>query len=75
MQIIGARIKQAREAAGMTQQQLADELGVLAYGTQRVSQWESGRRVPKADALMRIARITGVTIEWLMNGDPQAIQK
>ena len=54
-----SRIAQARIAKGMTQQQLAEAIGVLQ---QQIGAWESGRRKPKIDALMRIGDALG--IDW-----------
>lgn len=63
----GSRIKAAREAAGLTQQQLAD--AVQAGGGQRqVSNWEGGRRTPRRETLERIAEVLGVKAGWLMFG-------
>lgn len=68
MQTIGDRIKQARERASLTQQQLADQLGIRANGIQRVSGWETGVRVPNRSNLMRIAIATGVNAAWIEYG-------
>lgn len=63
---IGDRIKEAREAAGLSQQQLAD---AVAKGVrQRVNEWERGVRTPRRDALERIAEVLGVKAGWLMFG-------
>ncbi len=65
---IGSRIKSAREAAGLTQQQLAD--AVHAGGGQRqVSNWEVDLRTPRREKLVEIAEALGVKASWLMFGD------
>jgi transcriptional regulator with XRE-family HTH domain len=65
---IGERIKSAREAAGITQQQLAD--AVQAGGGQRqVSNWEVGLRTPRRETLEKIAAALGVKASWLMFGE------
>lgn len=56
---VGKRIKAAREAAGMTQKQLAEKLGV---SDTYVSQYERGKRNPKWYTLMNIADALGVTL-------------
>ena len=72
MQTIGDRIKQARETAGFTQQQLADQLGIRANGIQRVSGWETGVRVPNRSNLSRIAIVTRASAAWIEYGvEPQ----
>ena len=60
---IGEKIKAARIAARMTQADLAKILGV-AY--QNIGQWESGKRNPKLDTIIKIAEALGVRIEDLM---------
>lgn len=55
----GERIKAAREAAGMTQAELAKRLGISYVG---VSQWERGIRNPKYSTLKKIADILGVWV-------------
>lgn len=65
---IGDRIKQAREAAGLTQQQLADRLDIRANGIQRVSGWETGVRTPNRSNVMRIAIATGASAAWIEYG-------
>ena len=68
MQTIGDRIKAAREAAGLTQQQLADAVEA-GGGRQQVSNWENSRRAPRLETLERIAAACGVTPGWLMFGE------
>lgn len=53
----GQRIKEARKAAGMTQKDLAEKLG-LAYQT--LAQWENNLRNPKFETLEKIATALNV---------------
>lgn len=55
---MGQRIQIARKRKGITQQQLADSLG-LATGT--VQQYELGKRTPKNDTIKAIAAILDMT--------------
>lgn len=48
----GERIKQARKAAGLTQKELGDKLGITY---QQIGQYENGKRKPKLETLQRIA--------------------
>lgn len=65
---IGDRIRAAREAAGLTQQQLAD--AVEAGGGQRqISNWETDFRTPRRETLERIAEVLGTTPGKLMFGE------
>lgn len=61
---IGARIKQAREQAGLRQEDLADLLGVA---TRTVQNYEGATTKPFKQ-LNAIAAATGVTTEWLLHG-------
>lgn len=48
---LGENIKNARKAAGMTQKDLAEQLGVYAKD---VCRWENGERTPNAVTFARI---------------------
>jgi transcriptional regulator with XRE-family HTH domain len=65
---ICARIKQAREEAGMTLEDLADALGV----TQRAYWNYEHNRVPFR-RLREIAEITATTQGWLLHGETPAL--
>jgi transcriptional regulator with XRE-family HTH domain len=52
---MGARIREERERAGLTQRELADLIPGKADGTQ-VSKWERGRNRPSDDTLEHIAK-------------------
>lgn len=56
-------ISSARIAAGLTQAQLAEKVGVAA---QHIGRWERGERRPKIDALMRIAQALGCDVKELI---------
>ena len=60
---IGENIRRLRRAADMTQEQLADKLGV-AY--QSVSRWENGTTYPDMEFLPVLAGIFGVTMDELI---------
>lgn len=61
---LGKRIKQLRFKAGMTQEQLAEKLGI---GAQSVSKWENAVAMPDITALPLLAEIFGVTIDDLFD--------
>jgi transcriptional regulator with XRE-family HTH domain len=61
---IGHRIKRAREAAGLTQRQLAAAIGV---SDGLVGQWESHRKKPGRENLCRLARAVLVDISTLLS--------
>ncbi len=60
---IGENIRRLRRAADMTQEQLADKLGV-AY--QSVSRWENGTTYPDMEFLPVLSSIFGVTVDELI---------
>ena len=56
------RIKDLRDEKGISQERLADELGV-SHGI--ISFWETGKREPKLSNLILLAEYFGVTIDYL----------
>lgn len=63
METIGARIREAREKLGLTQQQLAERLGV---DQSTVSGWErDDKRRPGRDLMPIVAKALGRTVDWL----------
>ena len=61
---LGKKIKQLRFRAGMTQEQLAERLGI---GPQSVSKWENSVAMPDITTLPLIAEIFGVRIDDLFD--------
>lgn len=57
------RIKEARQAAGISQKALAAMLGISAA---TLSGYESGTHDPKPDMLLQIARICGISVDALL---------
>ena len=60
------RLKNYRRAKAMTQQDLADQLGV---SNKTVSRWESGGGYPDVPLLVPLARALGVTVDDLLDGE------
>ena len=60
---IGENIRRLRRGMDMTQEQLADKLGV-AY--QSVSRWENGTTYPDMELLPALSGIFGVTVDELL---------
>ena len=60
---IGDRIRETRVNKGMTQQQVADSIGVTY---QNISQYERGLRTPKNETLIKIADALGVSVYELI---------
>src|SRR5436309_5185758 len=61
---VGQRLRQAREAAGLTQRELSFEGCTAAY----VSRIEAGARVPSLQILHEFAKRLGVTPDYLATG-------
>jgi len=64
----GARIKAARIAAGLTQEGLADLVGVSRSA---VAQWETDRAGQVGGNLARIAEALAVSVGHLLTGGPR----
>ena len=60
---LGQRIQKLRKGAGLTQEQLAERMGVTR---QAVSKWESDGGVPELDTLIAMSRLFHVTIGQLL---------
>lgn len=60
---IGARISTARRGAGLSQRELARQLGT---NERAVRGWELGEHLPVADMLGRIAAITRRSADWIL---------
>ena len=52
-----------RKKSGMSQEELADRLGVTR---QAVSRWELGSTQPDAPNLLKLSDLFGVSIDWLL---------
>jgi transcriptional regulator with XRE-family HTH domain len=60
---IGSRIRAARSARGLSQEQLAELIGKTKGA---VSQWEQGTTTPRRELIDPLARHLGVTVSWLL---------
>jgi repressor LexA len=63
---INDRIKRARNKAGITQGELAKQLGI-AYPT--LNKYERGHRIPDAALLSRMVKVLGCDPGWLLVGE------
>lgn len=64
MQTIGEKIKVLRREAGLSQQQLADKLGL---SNQAISKWETNTAQPEIGLLPELATVFGVSIDELFD--------
>ena len=57
-----------RKKSGLSQEQLAEQLGV---SRQAISKWESGQSVPESDKLVVISNHFKVSLDYLMKEDDE----
>lgn len=57
------RIKELRKSKGLTQERLADIVGVTKL---TILRWEKGDRVPKSDKAQQLADYFGVSVSYLL---------
>ena len=62
---IGGYIQHLRKAAGMTQRELAEKLGI---SFQAVSKWENGDALPDTGLLLELCDVLNTTADKLLNG-------
>ena len=65
-QTLGKRIMQCRKRLGLTQDQLAEKLGVTA---QAVSKWENNQSCPDISILPKLASILGISTDALLGNE------
>jgi transcriptional regulator with XRE-family HTH domain len=70
-QTLGMRIALLRKQKPMTQEELAEKMGV---SSQAVSKWENDVSCPDIQLLPRLARLLGVTVDELLSGKSQDVQ-
>ncbi|WP_204651521.1 helix-turn-helix domain-containing protein, partial [Gemmiger formicilis] len=68
-QKIARFLKQLRQESGLTQEQLAEQLGV---NPRTVSRWETARTMPDFALLVELGRRYGVTADELLDGERRA---
>ncbi|MCP4641174.1 MAG: helix-turn-helix domain-containing protein [bacterium] len=61
---LGGRIRWQRERLGLKQQDVANALQI---SPQAVSKWERGENAPDIAMLGPLARVLGVSVDWLLN--------
>lgn len=61
---ISEKILFCRKRAGLSQEALAEKLGV---SRQAVSKWENGESAPDLEKLMLLSKTFGVTADWLLS--------
>lgn len=65
---LGSLICSRRKARGLTQEQLAEAVGVAR---QTVSKWETGETVPDAESLGKLASVLGFSVDRALGLEPE----
>ena len=60
---LGERIKSCRQDSGMSQEKVAELVGV---SRQAVTKWEAGQSAPNTENLFKLAEIFGTTVDLLL---------
>ncbi len=63
---LGERIKKCRQSAGMSQEKVAELVGV---SRQAVTKWEANQSAPNTENLFKLAGIFGTTVDLLLAPD------
>ena len=63
---LGNRLQRLRQRQGLSQDALAEKLGV---SRQAVSKWERDEAVPEVEKLLRLSELYGVSLDELVKGD------
>ncbi|MBE6709852.1 MAG: helix-turn-helix domain-containing protein [Ruminococcaceae bacterium] len=63
---LNEKIYDCRKKAGLSQDALAEQIGV---SRQAVSKWEIGSAQPDLDNIVALAKVFGVTTDWLLTDD------
>lgn len=68
---LGGRITRARDLAALTLEDAASHIGVTA---ETLAEWETDRSEPRANKVMTLAGVLGVSPAWLISGAGDAPQ-
>jgi len=66
----GQRLRELREAAGLSQRELAVKLGDRRLNADRkIRRWENGEYLPPAKLQRKLASVFGISVEEMVGGD------
>ena len=68
---IGSFLQALRREKGLTQEQLAEQMGVAR---RTVSRWETGSNMPDLDILIELSDLYGVDLREILNGERKSEQ-
>lgn len=67
----GQKLSALRKEKGITQEQMAD---LLKVSRQSVSRWEMDVAFPETEKLIKLSRLLGCSIDFLLNNDVQELE-
>lgn len=69
--MLGSRIAALRQELGLSQAELAKRLHISPSA---VGMYEQGRREPSVDTLIAMSKEFGVTLDYLLSGQPDTVR-
>lgn len=70
MSIVGKRLRQARERAGISQKQLGEKAGIdPGVASARINQYEKGKHLPHLATAKQLAKVLGVPTPYFYADD------
>lgn len=66
MKIFGKRLREVRKSKKITQQELADRLGIKRN---TYSDWENGKTEPTFEIFVKLADLFDISLDWLFRRD------
>lgn len=69
--IIGEQLRNARTNSGMSQESLAEFMGV---SRQTISNWETSRSYPDIERVMRLADLYHLSLDEMLRGDQRMVK-
>jgi transcriptional regulator with XRE-family HTH domain len=68
--VVGNRLREARERAGISQKQLGIKAGIdPGVASARINQYEKGKHLPHLATAKQLAEVLGVTAPYLYTDD------
>ena len=68
---IGSMLQNLRKEKGMSQEQLAEKLGVAR---RTISCWETGNNMPDLDTLIELSDFYAVDLREMLNGERKSVK-
>ena len=67
---VGQRLKERRNELNMTQDFVAEQLGITR---QTISNWENGRSYPDIERIIRLSELYHLSLDELLKGDQEMV--